>query len=45
LTSLPESIKKLKDTLKYLYLVGNPITEEEEAKIKSWLPNTNILFF
>jgi Leucine-rich repeat (LRR) protein len=42
LSTLPESIKNLKNTLEYLSLVGNPISEVEKAKIKSWLPNTNI---
>jgi len=42
LTSLPAEIAKLKDNLKELNLAGNPISQEEKDKIKSWLPNTNI---
>jgi len=44
LTSLPSTIANLKDSLKTLYLYGNPISEEEQAKIRWWLPNTNITF-
>jgi len=44
LTSLPASIANLKDTLKTLDLVANPITEEDKAKIRSWLPLTTITF-
>jgi len=44
LTTLPESIANLKDSLKTLDLSGNPISEEEKAKIRSWLPNTRITF-
>jgi len=44
LTSLPESFKNLKDNLKFLYLNGNPIPEAEQAKIRSWLPYTQITF-
>ena len=41
---LPESIKKLASTLKELYLIGNPVwnNQEEMEKIESWLPNTKI---
>ena len=44
LTSIPASIANLKDNLKTLYLNDNPIPEEEKAKIRSWLPNTTIIF-
>ncbi|MBL4649759.1 MAG: leucine-rich repeat domain-containing protein, partial [Aureispira sp.] len=43
LKSLPESIKNLKK-LKLLKLERNKLSEEEQAKIKTWLPNTKILF-
>lgn len=42
LTSLPESIKNLKDNLNNLFLEGNNFSEKEKAKIKGWLPNTEI---
>lgn len=42
LSSLPESIKNLKDNLETLYLGGNKFSSEEKAKIESWLPNTDI---
>jgi len=44
LTSLPPTIANLKDNLKTLNLFGNPISEEEKARIRSWLPNTTISF-
>jgi Leucine-rich repeat (LRR) protein len=44
LTSLPPEIANLKDTLNYLDLSGCPISEEEKAKIRAWLPNTQITF-
>jgi len=44
LTTLPSSIANLSDNLGFLNLTGNPIPEEEKAKIRSWLPNTNITF-
>ena len=43
LKTLPESIKNLKK-LKWLRLERNKISEEEQAKIKEWLPNAKILF-
>ena len=30
--------------LKQLYLYGNPISDEEKARIKKLLPNTDIRF-
>ena len=42
LKKLPESIKNC-DKLSHLYLVNNPISEEEFAKIKSYLPNCQIV--
>jgi len=44
LTSLPPEISNLKENLKVLSLDGCPISEEEKAKIRSWLPNTQITF-
>jgi len=44
LTTLPDSITNLKDNLTYLDLRWNPIPEEEQAKIRSWLPKTRIEF-
>jgi len=44
LSSLPPAIANLKDNLKKLILTRNPISEEEKAKIRSWLPNTEITF-
>jgi len=44
LTGLPESIANLKDSLEILDLSYNPIAEEELAKIRVWLPNTNIIY-
>ena len=43
LKKLPESIKNLKK-LKLLKLERNKLSEEEQAKIKEWLPDTRILF-
>lgn len=43
LSKLPKSIKQLKN-LKALYLDGNSISEEDQAIIKSWLPNCSIRF-
>ena len=42
LTTLPESIKNLKDKLSLLNLNDNNFSKEEKAKLKEWLPNTNI---
>lgn len=42
LSSLPESIKNLKDSLTDLDITGNNFSKEEKAKLKEWLPNTNI---
>jgi len=42
LTTLPESIKNLKDNLIELKLGKNNFSDEEKAKIESWLPNTTI---
>jgi len=44
LTTLPATITNLKDSLSTLDLRGNPISEEELAKIRSWLPKTTIYF-
>lgn len=43
LSSLPESIKNL-NKLNLLILSGNPISESEQEKIKTWLPNVDIRF-
>lgn len=43
ITYFRPEIKELKN-LKHLILIGNPISEREKAKIKSWLPNTEIEF-
>lgn len=40
---LPDELSKL-ENLKELYLAGNPISEEEQEKIKKMLPNTEIIF-
>ncbi len=40
LTTLPASFAKLADTLKTLYLNDNPISPEEQARIRAMLPNT-----
>ena len=46
LKELPESVKELASNLKELHLTDNPIANDKEAmdKLKSWLPNTNIVF-
>jgi len=43
LTTLPPEIANLKK-LTFLGLTGNPISKDEQAKIKSWLPKTDIKF-
>jgi len=43
LTKLPATIANLQG-LQRLYLTGNPIPPAELAKIRSWLPNTEITF-
>jgi len=43
LTSLPESMTKLIN-LRFLYLVGNPISRLEKEKIKEMLPNCQIAY-
>jgi len=40
---LPHELIKL-ENLKELYLTGNPISAEEQEKIKKLLPNTDIIF-
>jgi Leucine-rich repeat (LRR) protein len=42
LASLSESIKNLKDNLLRLDLRYNNFSDEEKAKVESWLPNTEI---
>lgn len=44
ITELPECIKELSNTIKYLELSGNNISKEEQEKIKKWLPKTKIIF-
>jgi Leucine-rich repeat (LRR) protein len=43
LTQIPESIKSLKK-LKRLYLTGNPLSDSAIQALKTWLPNTKIVF-
>ena len=43
-TLLPREMGKLKETLKFLYLKGNPLDGEKQKKIKEMLPYTDIVF-
>lgn len=42
--TFPSSIGLLKDNLKWLYLVGNPLDSNERKRIQKELPKTNITF-
>lgn len=41
---LPNELANLKNNLKELNLTGNPLTQDKINKLKSDLPNTNIIF-
>lgn len=41
---LPNELANLKNNLKELNLTGNPLSQDEINKLKSDLPNTNIIF-
>lgn len=43
-TGLPNELANLKNTLKEFNLKGNPISQETLSKLKTQLPNTNIIF-
>lgn len=44
ITGLPIELANLKNTLKEFNLTGNPVNQDTLSKIKSQLPNTNIIF-
>jgi Leucine-rich repeat (LRR) protein len=44
LTSLPADLSGLAQNLKTLYLMGNPIPEHEQARIRKALPNCKVIF-
>lgn len=43
-TGIPNEIANLKNNLKELNLTGNPISQSTLSKLKTELPNTNIIF-
>ena len=44
LTGLPNELGNLKNNLRQLNLTGNPLSQTTLSKLKSELPNTNIIF-
>ncbi len=44
ITGLPNELSNLKNTLKEFNLTGNPLSQDTLTKLKSALPNTNIIF-
>lgn len=44
ITALPNEIANLRDNLKVLNLTGNPLSSDQISKLKTELPNTNIIF-
>lgn len=44
ITGLPNELSNLKNNLKEFNLTGNPLSAEQISKLKTSLPNTNIIF-
>jgi Leucine-rich repeat (LRR) protein len=44
LTAMPTDISGLAKNLKVLYLIGNPIPEQEQKRIQNSLPDCNVIF-
>ncbi len=44
ITGLPNELANLKNNLKEFNLTGNPLNQEQINRLKSQLPNTNIVF-
>ncbi len=44
ISGLPNELANLKNTLKEFNLTGNPLSQETISKLKTSMPNTNIIF-
>ncbi len=44
ITGLPNELSKLRNSLKEFNLTGNPLSQDKINKLKTELPNTNIIF-